>query len=509
MEKFPVCLFTLALSIFIAGCASQSPIRVDRLDGRYHVTCSKASNLSAEEQREEIRHALQEHIVSIDKKGLYRPIRYTLNCAGESEHGEQPASLRKLFRKISKTVSEGGYTEIMVVLHGGLVSRETGVREAVILHHAIETDPWLQTVDNKVYPIFINWRSGGLESYWEQLVNIRGGEEKPLLGRATAPFKLASDLGSGIADTLYTAGLEGERLIDSLGNHLNACQAQAAEPRIVCPDPVTKNKLETIPALQYFLMMPVRVGTAPIINGFGRSAWENMVRQTRFLFLSENFGEETRGAIDTLFEELGKSIKNSEDGSVKEIPPVRLSLVGHSMGSMVISEIVEAFPDLPYRNIVFLGAAVSGRDFRNTIIPLLESSNYPDLHFYNISLLPSNEARELNFAGTLPSGSLLEWIDELYTSPPTFADRTFGKWINASRFISTYPKSALEKMTFRIFGRDPGQPRTHGELNDIETCFWRKTYWTDEEMDWPEHAVKCKAFIDDSSVLGTGSSSIR
>jgi len=485
------------LALLAAGCASQSPVRVERGAQHYHyqVSCDKASVIPEDEQFDEIRHALEAHIISIDKKGRYRPLRYTLNCGGKSAKGEQPDSLGALFENIVRTVTDKKYTEIMLILHGGLVSEHTGVSEAILLHRAIERDPELQQVHQKVYPIFINWRSGGWESYWDQLVNIRGGEEKPLLGRATAPFKLGSDLGSGIADTFYSAGLEGERLVDSLGNRLNACEERASSPRIICPDPATKNNLEIAPTLQYFLMMPLRIGTAPIINGFGRSAWENMVRQTRFLFRSEHLDKGTQGAINRLFIKLRKFAQESDQDSTANGSPIRLSLIGHSMGSMIISEIVAAFPELPYRDIVFLGAAVNGRDFRNMVIPLLKSSPYSDLHFYSASLLPSNEARELNYLGTLPSGSLLEWVDELYTDPPTFADRTFGKWVNARQLKQTFPESARNRMTFRVFGNEPGQPRTHGEFNDIDACFWRKSYWTNEQIDWSEHMKQCQDFL--------------
>ncbi len=498
MNKTFSFLFAFTLVLLTVGCASQLPVRVDRgaQHYQYQVSCNEAHAASAEEQFAEIRHALDEHIISIDKKGRYQPLRYSLNCGGKSVQGEQPASLSVLFSKITQTVTQKGYSEIMLILHGGLVNEQTGVRDAILLHRAIERDPTLQQQHEKIYPIFINWRSGGWESYWDQLVNIRSGEENPLLGRATAPFKLSSDLGSGIADTFYSGGLEGDRLVASLGDRLNACTEQESSPRIICPDPATKNKLDITPTVQYFLMMPLRVGTAPIINGFGRPAWENMVRQTRFLFRSEALDKEkAQGAINRLFIKLRNFTQASQQNAITNEPPIRLSLIGHSMGSMIISEIVAAFPELPYRNIVFMGAAVNGRDFRNTVIPLLKSSPYPDLHFYSVSLLPSSEARELNFVGTLPSGSLLEWVDELYTDPPTFADHTFGKWVNARRLIKTYPESAKSRMIFRVFGKEAKQPRTHGELNDIETCFWRKSYWTNEQIGWPEHAALCQEFL--------------
>jgi pimeloyl-ACP methyl ester carboxylesterase len=496
----------LTLIAVLSGCASQPLVQVRVDEDHYRVTCTGSRSARPEDQFKEVQQALQKHIISIDKQGQYQPLHYTLDCAGKREEGRQPELLGQHFARIGKTIAREKYKEIVVIIHGGLVSPKQSVGDAIRLHQAIEHDPVLRDGGNKVYPIFINWRSGGLESYWDQLVNIRNGDPNPPLAGATAPFKVGSDLGSGVADTLYTAGLEGSRLVNSLGDELNACQQQPALPRIICPDPVTKNNLQAGTTLQYFLMTPVRVGTAPLINGLGGPSWENMVRQTRNLFLSESttdadkdsLTKSYRGAVYNLFRELKKTTVALKQADANQQVPLRLTLIGHSMGTMVISEIIQQFPDLPYRNIVFMGAAVSGRDFRNMVIPVLEHSTDRDLRFYSVSLLPSNEARETNYGALIPSGSLLEWVDEMYTSPPTFADRTFGKWVNAKRLIMSYPEEARARMTFRVFGNEDGQPSTHGGLNDVDTCFWRPSYWTDEN--WSKHREDCGRYLGEQGL---------
>ena len=48
-----------------------------------------------------------------------------------------------------------------------------------------------------------------------------------------------------------------------------------------------------------------------------------------------------------------------------------LTLVGHSMGAIVINELVQAFPDLNYRDIVFLAGAATIGHTKASLEPVL------------------------------------------------------------------------------------------------------------------------------------------
>ena len=76
-------------------------------------------------------------------------------------------------------------------------------------------------------------------------------------------------------------------------------------------------------------------------------------------------------------------------------------------------------------------------DYRNWAGRDLEKwqKNYPAgtgalAEFYGLYLDPENEDRELNIGGLIPSGSLLTWIDNNFTTPATEIDRRAGRWSN-------------------------------------------------------------------------------
>jgi pimeloyl-ACP methyl ester carboxylesterase len=99
-------------------------------------------------------------------------------------------------------------------------------------------------------------------------------------------------------------------------------------------------------------------------------------------------------------------------------PPI--TLIGHSMGAIVVNHILRNFPDLPYRNVVFMGAAASVRDTIAALDVVMRTDPDAGLRFYNLSLHQEAEANEVGYFGTVSKGSLLEWVDRMYTTPATF-----------------------------------------------------------------------------------------
>jgi pimeloyl-ACP methyl ester carboxylesterase len=484
-----LCIIVLVLQ----ACATHPVIETRLDDGRYAVRCTSLAITL-----QDLTEALAYHVIQIDPDGRYSPTRYSAECHGAVENGEQPRGLEDLLKAIRDRIEGGAYSDVLIYLHGGLVGRQEGVEQAMVMSTAMRKDPELNRSGRRYYPLMITWRSGGMESYGEQLLEVRNGEINKPLAWATAPMKLGSDLGTGLTDTLFAAGLEGDRLVDSLSDKLNACTARDHAPLIICPEPRGFSMLGTVRTSAYLLLTPARIGTAPLINGLGRPAWENMLRHTRSAFLRDAPAEQAdltevssdglEGAVYRLFEALGHA----------GLGPRRIgiTLIGHSMGTILISEAVRQFPDLPYDRIVFMAPAVSIRDFASSVIPVLADPNR-GVRFYELSLLPVNEARERTGGGLLPSGSLLEWVDEMYESPATLADRTLGKWVNARRLIDYFPPPARARMTFRVFGDKPCQPQKHGEFNDLVMCFWREAFWTSDDRAWPHHASACARFVSE------------
>jgi hypothetical protein len=181
---------------------------------------------------------------------------------------------------------------------------------------------------------------------------------------------------------------------------------------------------------------------------------------------------------------------------------MKLTLVGHGMGAIIVNELIANYNHLPYQNIVFMVATTSLRHSRNALVPLLQASadgqKSSDLkvRFFNLLLHPKADAREDSVYGLLPSGSLLEWINEVLAKPKTVLDRTMGKWRNLRPALHIFPAEVQTHMTFRIFGFDQRRwrehlggdgvpcadyagpnPVTHGSFNDTAKEYWRPTFW--------------------------------
>ena len=461
--------------------------------------------------QEKICNTLRYHIVEVDQTGKYRPIRTNLYCdGGESNKPySQPASLSEHIEIIRDQIT-GEYGEIVFIIHGGLVSRAKGLREALVLNRAIKADEG-RNGQNRRYPIFINWRSGGVDAYGEQLFEIRKGEQRKILAKVTSPIQLVSDVGRGIADTPSLGALEGERLVSSFRGSINTCDSKRYKPaKVVCPEDRKGSSNSFLKTTGYLLMTPIRIVTAPFLNGPGRPAWENMVRRTRNAFWREpeDGHPAPRGVVMELFDDL--FINSNENTVDVQIAPekrpcgfdghdVEITLIGHSMGTMIVSDLLDMYPQCPYEDIVFMAAAVSIREFQENVPPVLLRNE--DTHFYNLSLLPKAEARETSAFGTVPSGSLLEWIDEMYTPPTTKFDRTLGKWANVREILLSVPAELRKQMTFRVFGLAHGEPSVHGAFNDVEMCFWQESFWGAEGSDWPEHQKDCQQFLEGQSII--------
>lgn len=478
--------------LFLGGCAANPSIlsvnHTDTEASHYEISC-----ISKKMKTEDIASALRAHTIDINKDGQFSPIKFSINCPPDPLlKGEQENKIEKVVETIVSNLKNQNFKELFIYIHGGLVTREAGIESAVELTQAVLGE------SNSIYPVSIVWRSGGWESYRDQLFNVRNGKVDKALAIATSPFKLSSDLGRGFIDTPYAGGLEANRLFLSLSNRLNYCvdTNDSNKENVICPEPSDFSALDKAGDLlgttSYLLLTPVRIATAPLINGLGRSGWENMIRRTREAFLRDtNISSENgyKGAAYQFFEQLQKQITAQEIN-------ITITLIGHSMGTMLANEIIRQFPDLRYKHVVFMGAAISIKEFQNVMVPHL--SKEETFKFYNLSLLPVAETREMNdFLGAIPTGSLLEWIDDMFESPPTLADRTLGKWTNIRDLMPSLPNEAKRNMTMRIFGERKGQPQEHGQFNDIKRCFWRESFWTAKDgVEWDEHLKKCSDYLE-------------
>lgn len=365
------------------------------------------------------------------------------------------------------------------------------------------------------HPLFVNWRSDFLHSYTHQIGRVRQGDEiGKVEGFLTAPLLFVSDLAQALARIPSTWYKYTRRLLLSkVFEDVVVCDEEATSSErkresIVC-EYHERDWAERAPRVARFVpSMPFQYLWSLPTDSFGKTAWINMLRRTEFIMRHpREFDAFHVHQLDTeyaaiavggkpnrfnglshmaqFFRELERRIDEHQFVSPKE--PIEITLIGHSMGTIVINEVLRAFPDLPYRKIVYLAAAYSIKDFSQSVIPVLLKSKLDNIHFYNLSLDVHAEAREYTVGGFGPTGSLLEWIDAYYTDPPTVIDRTMGKWQNVSVVRRQFPEAARKRMTFKTFAFDTdNQPIRHGEMDDLERCYWRDPYWANRARGKPD-----------------------
>ena len=400
---------------------------------------------------------------------------------------------------------------IMIFIHGGLNTPEDSLKNALNDLRLIlkERPDNVLMKGQAIFPIFLNWPSGGLDSYEDYIVNYKQGAYGGEVRHLESPLYLGND----IAQTGAHVPLD---LVKSLDRFVTA-SAMNDEPEgcdlgshFGCNE-IGKWREPPLTGSIYAATSPLRLITVPMLD-VGTNAWKNMVARTRFgvekyvdreefdkLFLAKQDVAQTsadfddlekqqrilvRGGFYLLFKRLQETFYSK--GDVCQGP--RITVIGHSMGSMVANEILRDFPDLPFENIVYMAAASSIRDFKAAVEPILRSPKCPDLRFYNLSLHQYWDAREIELHGAAPMGSLLEWIDNIFESPITPIDRTLGKWDNVVYAEDQFDPVAMDRMFFHRFGLSAPDPLMHGEFTQIPQdsnlgCpaipYWNPSFWSE------------------------------
>ena len=234
--------------------------------------------------------------------------------------------------------------------------------------------------------------------------------------------------------------------------------------------------------VSWWVLFPVRMlVAAPLIDGFGTSAWDNMLRRTQLLIHSpsEFTGcqhSEAQGDLALVLQRLAPEI--TSPGKKWEI-----LLVGHSMGTIILNELIRQFPSLEYSTIVYMAAACSSRDFQQSVIPYLQA--HSATQFYNLTLHHIAEERErwdlyVPYFDPAMRGSLLTWIDDFLFNPLTPMDKTMGQFVNFLRteqMFSHELRGQIHLREFSVGGVAAGkEPQVHGDFNDFP--FWEEKLYT-------------------------------
>lgn len=524
------------------------------------------------------------HILEATEQG---GLNYAEEGGARNDFNLNFARIFNCYKNYTQTQGNRKSNQVLIYFNGGLNPSDT-VREK-----AEEQIPLM--LEHGFYPIFLIWPTGPLDTYFEQVAYVRNGTrvEDPMLLRA--PLNVAGDFGQGLARapvnyvnqvTRFVASgnpaNEAERRTfflntgpcDEAWQEVTKARAGADDAKEnACTDvyrfgiegrkvtegrnlmtgknPDKKPELTPERVLHHGLVIPRFLSTS-LVDAFGKTMWENMVRRTRTTIRRPDefdtslkvqkfseVDEEIRnfpngiGAFAKFFTMLQACLLEKKAAAPNDVCPrsyigsarnawekVELTVIGHSMGTIVMNELIPLHPNLPYRNLVFMAAAASVRDTTRALSPLLTQAHRDasPLRFYNLMLHPQNDANEIAGYGFAPSGSLLAWIDEMYEGPRTVIDRTMGKWGNLRASQHVFPARARSRMVFRVFNWDRDlcteqdsdkdcealkascaaerknpevhrpecyeAPLRHGDFNETAAYFWCPYFWGADKVGW-------------------------
>jgi hypothetical protein len=480
------------------------------------VTLGGCSPLILQSREGPIPSTTRERAIFVDGNG--RPLRVLTSAEHAIEKSDRQGVMSAaeydlyLSEMVAAIRRESASTRrIMIVAHGGLNNVSTNLREATQLTDSIRKEGY--------YPILLIWDSSLRSTYREHLFYVRQGQVRSF-NPVQGAFYLAADLGRGATRAPITWSEQVRDLAGTTGwstptwrdeTHLLqrrfAAFPDSDEINIKVGQYNAGGREKVGRSLLTILTTPTKLIGGPLLDAVGASAWRNMQRRTRTMFHNpEEFGRSMvsaneyrapSGAVAHLGAALDSMIRQDSAAWESQGRPGgtykqwEIALVGHSMGAIVINEMVRHHYELPFRDIVYLAAACSIRDWEATVLPYLEEND--STRFYSLMLHPTVEARERNFGDVSPRGSLLEWIDDYMEDPETHVDRTMGKWANMAEATHLIPPGVRSRVYFRVFGYDDEttvhgdttravrKPIKHTELLEPDVPFWsRDRFW------WPQ-----------------------
>ncbi len=337
--------------------------------------------------------------------------------------------------------------KVLIFIHGGLnEQRETLVRVLTLSEQMKD-----------FYPIFVNWDSSLVSSYFnEHLLRTRQGKEWPTgLGSLWSPGVLAGDIGRGLTRAPLVWLLEAQAALDSLGfvpvlgsvQRRMRGQIPMVEPdedevarrtgeALVCRDsacdcakPGSSEPQISIgraaggggtigSAVRSLFWLPVRVAISPIVESGGAAAWASMKRRVRLLFNNETEfllePEEASAHADdyswvdrapeSALRRFMRALREEQCGPQGEhasCDRLEITIVGHSMGAIITNELLRVANFEPTRG------EVGVPEFKNIVYmaaadslrSYLESAlpyldRHPETNIYHLTLHEHAEAAE-------------------------------------------------------------------------------------------------------------------
>ncbi len=422
-----------------------------------------------------------ERMIAVDGDGF--PYPYSVKT-GSTAIPKSKFNYDRHLDRIVESIKRSGRKKILIHAFGGLNNLDETIGY---------TEKYSRTIskESDFYPIFICWKSSLFDAYFDHLFFIRRGRTSYFSGPMLSPFYFLMDITRAVSRLPVNLVYQSYGLFyDDYGEEFDDVEIREEMKKkgiraYIGHDNSSIYKKIGLSSV-YIVCFPIRIVTTPLIDAFGKSAWDVMKRRTRTAFYPVHPLEITRKdkIKFALFPEKGALAKLMDKLSVlyQTDKSYSFTLIGHSMGPLLINGILEQYNTLPYENIVYLAAACSIRNSMDAVVPYLR--NHPQSTFYNLCLHPEADHINTMFLG-LPRGSVLEWVDSYFSDPVSPEDLVIGSWSNAIQIVPRRTVSVRSQVVLKAFGiNDPktntvqiDMPQDHVEISGLKVKFWKEKFW--------------------------------
>ena len=256
--------------------------------------------------------------------------------------------------------------------------------------------------------------------------------------------------------------------------------------------------------LRYTPQNPVNFNTPAFYNPFSGKNEGTLVVPGTYTVEMQLFKDGIGSSLGSFFESLF---------ALKQRYPtlnLQLNLVGHSMGTIAINNLLEKYESEwtesgVLKNVVYMAAAASTEETLSIVPDLMKSDNSFD--FFNLTLNRVSEVAEFYAFGFAPSGSLLVSIDKYHDEPEHHLKRTFGSEINVRSSLPAILKSfngVKGNVVLKSFNdietleTSFNIPVMHGDFGDLD--YWLPSTWaiTNANYEKPtaNQTFKCEPLIE-------------